>query len=80
MLYNMQTYPEESDGGTSGEVGERTANPRNMNVLTSMARSARPLSNTTTTCWHLSCSSAASSRATNASRDPSGSTCGGSAM
>lgn len=48
MLYNMQTYPEESDGGTSGEVGERTANPRNMNVLTSMARSARPLSNTCT--------------------------------
>lgn len=79
MLYSMHTYPEDSAGGTSGDVGDKTAKPRNMNVLMSMARSVRSVSNTTTTCWQLSRSSAASSSATKASREPSGSTCGGNA-
>jgi len=75
----MHTLWAPSDGGTIGDVGDKIANPRNINVRINVARSGRSLSNTTTTCWHLSCSSAASSSATNASRDPSGSMVGGSA-
>lgn len=76
----MQTLPLARDGGTNGDVGDRTAKPRNMKVRTRTARSGRSEAKTTTTCSHINCSSAASRRATNASRDPSGSTCGGNAM
>lgn len=79
MLYSIHTLPTANWGGMFGDVGDKTAKPRNMNVLTSTDLSARSLENTTTTCWHFSCSSAASSRATSASRDPSGSMQGGRA-
>lgn len=72
--------PVARDCGKSGEVGDSTANPRNMNVRTSTWRSVRSLANTTITCLHFSCSSAASSKAMNASREPSGNICGGNAM
>ena len=44
--------------------GERTWKPRNMNVLTSIARSERVLSKETITCWQCKISSANSRRLT----------------
>lgn len=73
-------FPAAIDGGSRGELGDSTLKPKNMNVRISVWRSARSLENTTMTCSHLSCSSAASRSATNASLDPSGSMHGGSAM
>ncbi|KAK9679738.1 hypothetical protein QE152_g39758 [Popillia japonica] len=75
----MQTLPAANWGGILGDVGDNTANPRNMKVRTKLPLSCRSLANTSTTCWHFSCSSAASNRATSASREPSGRMHGGRA-
>lgn len=79
MLYSMQMLPAACCGGTMGDVGERTAKPKNMNVRISIWRSLRSAENTTTTCSQCSLSSAASRSETKASRDPSGSMHGGNA-
>lgn len=79
MLYSMQMLPAACWGGTMGDVGERTAKPKNMNVRISIWRSLRSAENTTTTCSQCSLSSAASRSETKASRDPSGSMHGGNA-
>lgn len=34
MLYSMHTFPAANAGGTMGDVGERTAKPRNIKVRT----------------------------------------------
>lgn len=46
MLYSMQTLAAPRAGGTSGDVGDRIANPRNMKVRISVARSGRSFANT----------------------------------
>lgn len=79
MLYSIHTLPAANWGGMLGDVGDNTANPRNIKVRTRLSLSGRSLENTSTTCWHLSCSSAASKRATSASREPSGRMQGGRA-
>lgn len=79
MLYSMQTLPAASWGGILGDVGDNTAKPRNMKVRTKLSLSGRSLEKTRTTCSHFICSSAASNRATSASREPSGSMQGGRA-
>lgn len=79
MLYTMHTLPEARDGGISGDVGDSTVNPKNMNVLINFALSGWSLAKTTMTCSHLRSSSAASSNATKLSREPSARTRGGRA-
>jgi len=71
IRYNMHTFWFANEGGTRADVGDRTLNPRNMKVCTSLVRSGLSLSNTRMTCWHFNWSSAASNNERKLSREPS---------
>lgn len=46
MRYSMHTLCAPNEGGTIGDVGDKMAKPRNINVRINVARSGRSFSNT----------------------------------